>query len=172
MRARAVRPWLALTATLLGLGGCASVQRVDAAGDVHALLTAVRDNDRPGFERHIDRPALKRQIEARLLAEARGADMAQGLKALGVVLAEPLADLAGDVLIQPRVFRSAAEYYGYDPARPLPSPLAIAGALEPQGQDQVCVKDKARCLLTFTHEAGTWRLTGFDGDLDMLGARR
>ena len=40
---------LALSALLLS--SCATAQRYDAAGDVHALLIAIRDNDSAAFER-------------------------------------------------------------------------------------------------------------------------
>jgi hypothetical protein len=35
------------------LSGCATTSRLDAAGDVHALLVAVRNHDRAGFDAHI-----------------------------------------------------------------------------------------------------------------------
>jgi hypothetical protein len=53
------------------LSACATVDRVDAAGDVHDLLVAIRDNDRATFDAHVDRRALKAEIEARLVDEAR-----------------------------------------------------------------------------------------------------
>jgi ABC-type amino acid transport substrate-binding protein len=153
----------------LTLAACASVQRYDAASDVHALLISIRDDDRQTFEAHVDRPALERQIEARLASEARrkGGD---GLAALGAMFAQPLAQIAGDALIQPRAFRAVAEYYGYDPAKPIPGPFALASVLKPVADDQVCAtrSKTGPCLLVFTREQGTWRLTGFDGDLKML----
>ena len=55
---KALAPLLALL-----IAGCSTTTRLDAAGDVHDLLVAVRDNDKKAFERHIDRDALRRQIE-------------------------------------------------------------------------------------------------------------
>lgn len=161
----------ALCALVLTLAGCATAQRLDAANDVHALLVSIRDDDRAAFERHIDRPALKRQIEARLMSETHKAD--DGWRGLAAALAPALADLAGDVLIQPRVFRAVAEQYGYTPARPLPGVMAIGGALKSVGEGQVCATKRkdGPCLLTFTQEDGVWRLTSFDGELSMLRAR-
>lgn len=158
---------------LLALGGCATAQRFDAANDVHALLVSIRDDDPAAFERHVDRPALKRQIEARMMGEARKAGAGDGLAALGAILAPTLADVAGDTLIRPRVFRSVAAYYGYDAATPLPGPMVIGSQLKPLGEGQVCAtrKKDGPCLLTFTQEAGTWRLSGFEGDLSMLRAK-
>ena len=46
---------------LLSLTACATTQRLSAAGDVHSLLVAVRDNDRATFDAHVDRPALEAQ---------------------------------------------------------------------------------------------------------------
>ena len=62
---------LILALAALVLSGCATAQRYDAAADVHALLVSIRDNDKAAFEAHVDRPALKRQIEGRMMAEAR-----------------------------------------------------------------------------------------------------
>ena len=48
------------------LAACASAQRLDAAGDVHALLIAIRDSDQAAFDAHVDRPALKNDMMAKL----------------------------------------------------------------------------------------------------------
>lgn len=164
---------LALALAALILSSCATAQRYDAAGDVHALLVAIRDNDQQAFDARVDRPALKRQIEARMLAEARKAGGGDGLAALGALIAPALAEVAGKALIQPGVFRAVAEYYGYDPATPLPGPMVIGGQLRHVAEGQVCAtrKKDGPCLLTFTEEAGTWRLSGFEGDLSMLRTR-
>lgn len=160
--------FLALAA--LVLSSCATAQRIDAAGDVHALLVSIRDDDKATFETHVDRGALKRQIEQRMMSEARNRGGGDGLAALGALFAPALADIAGEALIQPKVFRSVAEYYGYDPATPLPGALAISGSLKSVGEGQVCAtrKKDGPCLLTFTNAAGVWRLSGFEGDLSML----
>ncbi|WP_374657019.1 DUF2939 domain-containing protein [Phenylobacterium sp.] len=159
-----------LAAAVLALTGCATAQRYDAANDVHALLVSIRDDDQAAFEAHIDRPALKRQIEARMMGEARKAGANDGLAALGAILAPALADVAGDALLRPRVFRSVAAYYGYDAATPLPNALVIGSQLKAVSDGQVCAtrKKDGPCLLTFTQDAGTWRLSGFEGDLSML----
>lgn len=161
---------IAVLLTLLALGGCATAERYDAAGDVHALLVSIRDNDQAAFDARVDRDALKRQIEARMMQEARKAGGGDGLAALGAVLAPALAEVAGEALIQPRVFRSVAAYYGYDAATPIPGPMIIGGQLRYMGEGQVCAprKKDGPCMLTFTEENGTWKLSGFDGDLSML----
>lgn len=161
--------YLILALAALTLSACATAQRYDAANDVHALLVAIRDNDQAAFDAHVDRPALKRQIESRLTAEGRKAG-GDGLGAFSAILAPALADIAGDALIQPRVFRSVADYYGYDASKPLPGALVIGGQLKAVGDGQVCAtrKKDGPCLLVFTQNAGTWKLSGFDGDLSML----
>jgi hypothetical protein len=161
--------YLLLALAALTLSACATAQRYDAANDVHALLVSIRDDDQAAFDAHVDRPALKRQIEARLTAEGRKAG-GDSLGALSAILAPALAEFAGEALVQPRVFRSVANYYGYDASKPLPGPLVIGSQLKAVGDGQVCAtrKKDGPCLLTFTQTGGTWRLSGFEGDLSML----
>lgn len=155
------------------LSACATVERYDAAADVHRLLVAIRDNDRATFDRHVDRTALKRQLEARLIDETRGSGAPRVLQGLGITLAEPLSALAGDLLVQPRVFRWVAEYYGYRRTDPIPSAVAISPALRPIGGGRVCAiaKSGGPCILVFTRVDGVWKLTGFEGDISMLRDR-
>ena len=165
--------YLLLALAALTLSACATAQRYDAANDVHALLISIRDNDQAAFDAHVDRPALKRQIEARLTAEGRKAG-GDSLGALSAILAPALAEFAGEALVQPQVFRSVANYYGYDASKPLPGPMVIGSQLKAVGDGQVCAtrKKDGPCLLTFTETGGTWRLSGFDGDLSMLRTKR
>jgi len=164
------RAALAVIACALALVGCATVQRYDAAADVHELLVAIRDNDRAAFDAHVDKAALKRQIEARLVAETRRAPVTDQWKALGLLLAQPLAQVAGDALVRPSVFRAAAEYYGYTPGMPIPGAIALAGSLRYEGDAHVCATRSKRgpCLLDFTRQGDRWRLSGFEGDLSEL----
>jgi len=172
-----IRKIATLAALTLTLAACATAQRFDAAGDVHALLVAIRDDDREAFEAHVDREALKRSLEARLVREAQGegegAD--DGWRAAVALLAPSVADLAGEALIRPEVFRAAARYYGYTPDQPLPNRLAIGGRLKPLSDGRVCatkVKD-GPCLLVFTNVDGVWKLSGFEGDMaDLRGKPR
>ncbi|HVK42121.1 MAG TPA: DUF2939 domain-containing protein [Phenylobacterium sp.] len=165
--------YLLLALAALTLSACATAQRYDAANDVHALLISIRDNDQAAFDAHVDRPALKRQIEARLTAEGRKAG-GDSLGALSAILAPALAEFAGEALVQPQVFRSVANYYGYDASKPLPGPMVIGSQLKAVGDGQVCAtrKKDGPCLLTFTETGGTWRLSGFEGDLSMLRTKR
>lgn len=159
---------LPFLAVALMLAACATVTRYDAAGDVHALLVAIRDNDRQAFEAHVDRPALEAQMKARLTAAAieRGG-------ALGGFLAQALGGVTGSLVeaaVQPQVFLAVAEAKGYRPSQPLPGRAAITGALRYLEGDRVCVIDKrdGPCLLVFRNEGGTWRLVAFEGPLDAL----
>ena len=163
---------VAIALSLLA-AACSTVNRVDAAGDVHALLISIRDDDQTAFDARVDKDALKRQLESQLINRARGANTSDSVRALGVFLAGPAADLAGEALLRPRVWRTAAAYYGYTPDKPIPSRMAIAGALQPAGGGRVCAKraKDGPCLLTFALENGVWRLVSFDGDPAMLGLR-
>lgn len=150
---------------ILGLAACATAQKLGAANDVHALLVSIRDDDPVAFDAHVDRPALKRQIQG--LIEAKAAKRYGGLVA---ALAPGLADFAGDTLVQPSIFRQVASQYGYGPDTRIPNPLVIAQALKPLPDGRVCATKKkdGPCTLVFTKEAGVWKLTGFEGDVKDL----
>jgi hypothetical protein len=154
----------------LSVAACATTQRIEAASDVHALLIAIRDDDHATFDAHVDRPALEHELEARLLDRTQQPDTSDTVKALGALLARPLAQLAGETLIRPKVFRAVAEYYGYRPQTPIPSQFEIAGALRALPDGRVCAakNHKGPCLITFANESGTWRLVSFDGDISLL----
>ncbi|HEY8573447.1 DUF2939 domain-containing protein [Phenylobacterium sp.] len=149
------------------LSACASAKRLDAANDVHALLLSIRDNDQATFDRHVDRGALKQVIQAKLETEAVKDKRLSGIAA---VLAPSLAEFAGEALVQPRTFKMVAEQYGYNEQTKIPGPVAIASALKTLPDGRVCAtktKD-GPCVLIFTNVEGTWKLSGFEGDLSML----
>lgn len=156
----------------LAAASCAGVDRYDAAGDVHAFLIAIRNGDAPTFNAHVDRPALKAQLQARMLADAQRRGGAMGL--LGAVLARPLVGVAVDALVQPDVFLLVAETMGYTPDAPIPNRVLIAAALRRIDSDHVCapVRKDGPCALVFRNEDGVWRLIDFEGDLGMLRAPR
>lgn len=157
----------ALAATVLS--ACATVQKLDAASDVHALLVSIRDGDRTTFDALVDKPALKQEIQGRLMAEARRDPRVPSV--LAAILAPSVADLAGDALLRPDVFRAVAEYYGYRRDQQIPGVVAISTMLKPLDAGHVCAvtKKNGPCLLTFTQGADSrWRLSGFEGDLSML----
>ncbi len=157
----------------LTLSACATVQKLDAAGDVHALLISIRDGDQATFDSLVDRRALKREIQDRLVVEAsRDSRVPAGLAA---ILAPGLAELAGETLVQPAVFRAVADYYGYRPDMKIPGPIGISTMLRELPDSRVCAVSKkdGPCLLIFTKAPdGRWKLSGFEGDLSMLRLRR
>ena len=153
----------------LTLSACATVQKLDAAGDVHALLISIRDNDRATFDSLVDRRALQREIQGRLMAEASKKD--ERIAVLAALLGPSVAEVAGNALIQPNVFRAVAEYYGYTPQTRIPGQIGISTALRQLPDGRVCaMKNKdGPCMLTFTKSVdGRWKLSGFDGELSML----
>lgn len=163
--------FLALTA--LTLSACATVQKLDAASDVHALLIAIRDGDSATFDSLVDRRALKGEIQNRLVVEAsKDSRVPAGLAA---ILAPGLAELAGETLVQPQVFRSVAEYYGYRQDTKIPGPIGISTMLRELPDQRVCAvtKKDGPCLLIFAKAPdGRWKLSGFEGDLKMLRLKR
>ena len=158
---------LLLGFAVLALASCASVQRLDAAGDVHALLISIRDDDQQAFDAHVDRPALKQELQEKLDAQLSKNEQLRGFAAL---LGPAVVDFAGDALVQPNVFRLVAEHYGYTRHTPIPNSVEIAGVLKPLPDGRVCAVSKkdGPCLLIFTKEQGVWKLTGFEGDAKML----
>ena len=158
-----------LSLAALSLAGCATTERISAAPDVHALMVAIRDDDRAAFDAHVDRPALEGEIQALILRRAAAPDAPPAVKAAALLLSGPMAGVAGDVFIRPSVFRAVAEYYGYRPGQPLPGDFAIAEMLRGLPGGQVCAARRhGGCLVTFADEDGVWRMVGFDGDLAML----
>lgn len=151
----------------LTLTACASVQRLDAAADVHALLISIRDNDQATFDAHVDRPALKQQMRQRLDVEVARTPELRGLAA---VFGPSVINIAGDALLQPGVFKLVAAHYGYTSQTRIPSQVEIAAALKPLPDGRVCAvtKKNGPCLLIFRHEQGVWKLSGFEGDASML----
>jgi hypothetical protein len=160
----------ALAAACLNLAGCATTQRLGAANDVHALLVAIRDDDDAAFDAHIDKAALEHQLEARILERTQAPGGNDAVRALGALLAHPMARLAGEGLLQPAVFRAVAEYYGYKPGAPIPNQLEIAGALRALPDGRVCAAKSGGgpCLISFADEGGVWKLVSFDGDIKQL----
>jgi len=154
------------------LAGCATATRYGAGSDIHDFLVAVRDGDQAAFDAHIDRPALKANLKARLLAAA--VDNGSGLgraSVLGALAAGPLANLAVDGLARPEVFSAAADLMGYGPETPIPNFIFIGRAVKPLDSERVCVMLKGRCTFIFKDEDGGWKMIAFEGDLSLLRRR-
>lgn len=154
---------LALFALLAALAGCSTIPRYEAANDIHAFLVSIRDGDRVGFDAHVDKPALKTNLKARLLEEAR--QRKDTLGGLGVMLGGPLIDVAVDAAAKPEVFRAVAAEYGYDAQKPLPNTLVIAQYVRPLDGGRACIvtRKQGGCVFLFKNEEGTWRLIDFQG---------
>lgn len=161
-----------LALALAPLAACATTERLSAAGDVHALMVAIRDDDQRSFDAHVDRRALEAQIQSRIVARASASGGAT--RGLGLLFSGPMARAAGSLLIRPEVFRAVADYYGYKPDTPIPGTLAIAGMLRPISGGRICAvtRRKGPCLVSFANEGGAWRLVSFDGDPAMLRLAR
>ncbi len=154
-----------LSLMALVLASCASVRKLDAANDVHALLISIRDNDQAAFDSHVDRDALKAEIEKRLIAEGA---KDKRLGDLAAILAPGLAELAGEALVQPEVFRAVAAHYGYTPQTKIPGAIAISQLLKPLDDGRICATKSRNgpCLLYFTKGPDDrWRLSGFEGQV-------
>ena len=156
----------------MSLSACATGP-IAAAGDVHALLISVRDNDRPSFETHVDRSALRENFQARLVSRAKALNRGVVVDALGVLLSGQAARVADGMLIQPEVFLAVAEYYGYRPGRPVPGPLALSTVLKDGPYGTVCATSGhgGPCVLTFQHEASIWRLVDIDPEAARFGGQ-
>lgn len=162
-----MKRFLALAAALLAVSACSTIPRYEAANDIHAFLVSIRDGDRAAFDAHVDRPALKTQLHARLMQEigTRHGDLA----GLGALMAGPLVDLAVDAAARPEVFRAVAVKYGYDPAQPIPNTLVIAQYVRPLDGGRACIVTKAKgpCVFIFKDEEGAWKLIGYEGHINL-----
>jgi hypothetical protein len=162
-----MRNVLIATTAALSLAACASVERLDAANDVHALLVSIRDNDSRTFDEHVDHDALKRQLSAHI-NQRLGQN--KKVRELAALLGPSVIDFADQALIQPKTFKLVAEQYGYSSSTRIPSPMAISTTLKNLPDGRVCATKKkdGPCVLTFTKEQGVWKLTSFDGDFSTL----
>lgn len=151
--------------------GCATVARYDASADIHAFLVSVRNGDRAAFDAHVDKPALKAQLRARLIAEAASASGAQSAPTAGAILAGPLVDAGVELLVRPEVFRAAAELMGYGPDKPIPNMLIIGHEVKPLSGARVCVMLDKGCSFVFQREDGVWKLVAFEGEIGSITRR-
>jgi hypothetical protein len=157
-------------ASALALGACATLQQYEAAGDIRAFLMAIRDGDQAAFDAHIDRPALKEQLRARLIAYVMQRKDTGGLAVFGAAMAGPLTDFMVDQLAQPQVFLAVAEAEGYSPDQPVPGAAFLAPLIKPIDAERACVSTKhgGPCVLVFRKEGDAWKLIAFEGDPKML----
>jgi hypothetical protein len=152
-------------AALLVLAGATACSgagtKLDAAEDVRAFITAVRAGDEATFEKHIDRPALRRQVLVQIQAALGG-----GEGPLAEALGGGLAERAADELLRPESFRLALERAGA-PAR-TPTAPEIATQLREVENGRVCLPSapEGPCAVTFAKQGEVWRLVAINaGDL-------
>ncbi|HWF01455.1 MAG TPA: hypothetical protein VG248_16765 [Caulobacteraceae bacterium] len=161
----------AAVAAILCLSACATGERISAAGDVHALLLSIRDDDRASFDAHVDRPALEAQMQYLMVQQAGSSRLGS---ALGLLASGPLSHAAAGLVLRPEVFRAVADYYGYRPDRPIPGTFTLAALLTPIGDGRVCARDHqgGACLMTFADEGGVWKLVDVDMQRVLAGRGR
>ena len=152
---------------LTGAAACSGAQtKYDAAEDVRAFITAVRAGDEATFEKHIDRPALRKQVLAQVQAALGG-----GEGPLAGALGGTLAESAADQLLQPESFRLALERSGA-PAR-TPTAAEIATQLRVLDGGRVCLPSApdGPCAITFAEQGEVWRLVAINAGDVQVGTR-
>jgi hypothetical protein len=155
-----------LLCAVLGLAACeAPQQRLDAAEDVRSFLLAAREGDRAGFDRHLDREALKAQLSGE--AERIFAGQTRIPAGAREAMLERMVDGFG-----PEMFQLATQ--GAGPlAERTPTAPELAAVLRPVGDDRVCLPTQPgaqNCAATFENQDGTWRLVAIDVSAVRVGA--
>jgi hypothetical protein len=148
-----MRPTALLLLAALGATGCSGAQtKLDAAEDVRAFIVAVRENDRAGFEKHIDRPALRTQVLSQVQAAMGDSPLTRGA----------FAEQAVDEMIRPETLRKVLEQSGA-PQR-TPTAPEIATQLRTEADGRVCIPSapEGPCAATFARTGDVWRLVAVD----------
>src|SRR5205085_5138176 len=98
---------------------------------------------------YVDKPALKAELSRRLQAQA-GRD--KRLSGVAAILGPAVADIAGDTLLRPDVFRTVAEHYGYSRNQRIPNAIEISALLRRLPDGRVCAVSQkdGPCLIDFT----------------------
>jgi hypothetical protein len=146
---------LAALIALALLAGCNRVsQQLDAAEDVRAFLVAVRAGDRAGFDRHVDRAALKADIQRQAGVRAAAGDPAAAL-----IQTEHGGRLL-DTLIGPETFQYALRSVPVLADR-TPTAPELAAVLRTLDENRVCLPEgglEGPCAATFARQGEVWRL--------------
>jgi hypothetical protein len=152
-------PFLIAALVLLGCSG--GTQR-EAAPDVRAFLHAARTGDAATFERHVDRPALRKVLTQELRTSMPGrvesAERRGGLDSYVEGMISPYG-----------VWQSLSRGRTRDRT---PPEAEVAALLIVVDEQRVCLPGATRetCSMTFTRGADdVWRLTAVD--LDTSGSR-
>jgi hypothetical protein len=141
---------VAISALALTLGGCGLGARHSGSAAIASFLAAVQNGDRKAFEAALDRPALRSDLSEQLADVGKTHEVDVG----------GASEFALDRMISPQPIRLTA-------ARVTPGWPATPGAdqiiphMKARGLHFVCLEEAStkKCLLSFTQEAGTWKLT-------------
>jgi len=150
------RPTPALSAlAALALCACGVDVKMDAAQDVHAFFKAVQADDRAGFQRHVDRAALRSNLKSQLGGAVAGEQGAM----LGAILSGSAGDRMVDQMITPETFRIAWRQSGVSPDK-VPSAAELAVVLKKLGDTRTCLPQGrgGDCVMTFEKQGEVWRL--------------
>ena len=134
----------------LSLSGCGFGARRSGSMAIATFLAAVQKDDRAAFEAALDRPALRSDLSEQ---------MAEVGKTHEVDVGGP-SEFALDRMISPQAIRlTAARVAPGWPATP--SAAQIVPHMKARGLNFVCLEEVStkKCLLSFTQEGGTWKLT-------------
>ena len=140
----------AFSVLALTLGGCGLGARQSGSAAIASFLAAVQTGDRKAFEAALDRPALRSDLSEQ---------MADVGKTHAVDVGGP-SEFALDRMISPQAIRlTAARVAPGWPATP--TAAQIIPHMKARGLHFVCLEEVSskKCLLSFTQEGGTWRLT-------------
>lgn len=155
---------LSLIAVLV-LAACeAPQQRLDAAEDIHAFLAAAKAGDRAGFDRHVDREALKVQLGGEM-----NRIIEENSPGLPVAARGPLLDQLVESL-GPEAFQMAVR--GTPLADRTPGAPELAAVLKPLGDDRVCLPREVgsdACSATFQRQGDVWKLVAVDASGIRMG---
>lgn len=143
----------ALAALVFATQGCARkpTERGETVA-AQALLVSAWSEDAQGFEKIVDRAAVRADLRQQLLRVAQANSLA---------VEGGASDAALDRMITPHAFRLVT-----DQGAPLAAPPTreqAAALLKPDGKDRVCLHDQSpqeACLLTFAKAKAGWRLVG------------
>ena len=132
------------------LAGCGFGARRSGSAAIATFLAAVQKEDRAAFEAALDRPALRSDLSEQ---------MAEVAKTQAVDVGGP-SEFALDRMISPQAVRlTAARVMPGWPATP--TPAQIIPHMKARGLNFVCLEEVStkKCLLSFTQENGTWKLS-------------
>jgi len=142
---------VALSALACLTSACGGGVRAKGSAAISAFLGAVQREDRQAFEAGLDRPALRADLRDQLadLGRSHGVDVGGA------------SEFALDRMITPQAVRLSAQRVV--PGWPaVPTAAQVIPHMKATDGAHVCLEEAAsrRCLLSFAHKDGGWRLVG------------